>query len=65
MSISKLAGLVSKIISKKISSKIKIIYTKTNDKRSYHINSDKISKELGFNLVDHRLELYGKKIQKK
>lgn len=48
MSISKLAGLVSKIISKKISSKIKIIYTKTNDKRSYHINSDKISKELGF-----------------
>ncbi len=26
---------------------------------------NKISKELGFNLVDHRLELYGKKIQKK
>ena len=25
----------------------------------------KISNELGFNLVDHRLELYGKKIQKK
>ena len=24
-----------------------------------------ISKELGFNLVDHRLELYGKKIKKK
>tara|TARA_B100001540_G_C15610471_1_gene552834 strand:+ start:19 stop:429 length:411 start_codon:yes stop_codon:yes gene_type:complete len=26
---------------------------------------NKISRELGFNLVDHRLELYGKKIQKK
>ena len=28
--------------------KIKIIKTKSNDLRSYHINSDKISKELGF-----------------
>ena len=26
---------------------------------------NKISRELGFNLVDHRFELYGKKIQKK
>ena len=25
----------------------------------------KISKELGYNLIDHRLELYGKKIKKK
>ena len=25
----------------------------------------KISKELGFNLIDHRLELYGRKIKKK
>ncbi len=48
MSIDKLALRVKNIISKKISTKIKIIKTKSNDKRSYHINSDKIFKELGF-----------------
>ena len=48
MSIDKLALRVKNIISKKISKKIKIIKTKSNDKRSYHINSDKIFKELGF-----------------
>ena len=48
MSIDKLALRVKKIISQKTSTKIKIIKTKSNDKRSYHINSDKIFKELGF-----------------
>ena len=48
MSINKLALRVKNIISKKTSTKIKVIRTKSNDKRSYHINSDKIFKELGF-----------------
>tara|TARA_B110000444_G_C18817424_1_gene585874 strand:+ start:119 stop:1111 length:993 start_codon:yes stop_codon:yes gene_type:complete len=48
MSIDNLALRVKNIISKKIETKIKIIKTKSNDKRSYHINSDKIFKELGF-----------------
>ena len=48
MSINKLALRVKKIISKKTSTKIKVIKTKSNDKRSYHINSDKILKVLGF-----------------
>ena len=48
MSINKLALRVKNIISKKTSTKIKVIKTKSNDKRSYHINSDKIFKELGF-----------------
>ena len=48
MSINKLALRVKKIISKKTSTNIKVIKTKSNDKRSYHINSDKIFKMLGF-----------------
>ena len=48
MSINKIASLVKKTVEKKMGQKIKIIRTKSNDLRSYHINSDKIYKLLGF-----------------
>ena len=48
MTILNIAKLVKKIISKKIKKKIIIVRTKSNDKRSYHINSDKIYRELNF-----------------
>tara|TARA_B100000795_G_C22746528_1_gene417476 strand:+ start:283 stop:1272 length:990 start_codon:yes stop_codon:yes gene_type:complete len=48
MSINKIAILVKKTVEKKMGQKIKIIRTKSNDLRSYHINSDKIYKLLGF-----------------
>jgi nucleoside-diphosphate-sugar epimerase len=47
-SILQIAKIVKKIISKKLKVKIKIFKKISNDKRSYHINSDKIKKELGF-----------------
>ncbi len=48
MSISNIANLVKRIVSHKIKKKIQIFTSKSNDKRSYHINSDKIYKELNF-----------------
>jgi len=48
MSINKIASLVKKTVEKKMGQKIRIIRTKSNDLRSYHINSDKIFKLLGF-----------------
>ena len=48
MSINKIASLVKKTVEKKMRQKIRIIRTKSNDLRSYHINSDKIYKLLGF-----------------
>jgi nucleoside-diphosphate-sugar epimerase len=48
MSISNIANLVKRIVSYKIKKKIQIFTSKSNDKRSYHINSDKIYKELNF-----------------
>ena len=48
MSINKIAILVKKTVEKEMGQKIKIIRTKSNDLRSYHINSDKIYKLLGF-----------------
>ena len=50
MSIKELAILVKKVVEKKFpeKNKIKIITTLSDDKRSYHINSDKIFKLLGF-----------------
>ncbi len=62
MSINKIASLVKKTIQKKMGQKIKIIKTKSNDLRSYHINSNKISKELGFvpkkNIEQAVIEIY-------
>ena len=62
MSINKIASLVKKTVQKKMGQKIKIIKTKSNDLRSYHINSDKISKELGFvpkkNIEQAVIEVY-------
>ena len=49
LSINQIANLVKKITEKEFPGKnIKIEYEKTNDNRSYHINSDKIKDELGF-----------------
>jgi nucleoside-diphosphate-sugar epimerase len=47
-SIFQIAQIVKKTISKKIKIKIKIFKKKSDDKRSYHINSDKIKRELRF-----------------
>ncbi len=48
MSIMNIAKRIKKILEKSNKKKIKIIKTPSNDKRSYHINSDKIKKELNF-----------------
>ena len=50
MSINEIASLVKKVVQKEFVNKgeIKILKTPSDDNRSYHINSDKIKKELGF-----------------
>jgi len=50
MSINEIANLVKEVVSKEYPNKenIKIIKTSSSDNRSYHINSDKIKKILGF-----------------
>ena len=50
MSINQLANIVKKVVEEKFPQKkpIKIVKTKSNDNRSYHINSDKIKNELDF-----------------
>ena len=48
MSILDLAKLVQCIFKERYSKEIEIVKTETNDNRSYHINSDKIKNELGF-----------------
>jgi len=48
LTINNISLRVKRIIEKKTSKKIKIIKIKSNDKRSYHINSDKILKQLKF-----------------
>ena len=50
MSISDLAFLVKNVVEKEFPEKknIEIIKTTSDDNRSYHINSDKINKILGF-----------------
>ena len=50
MSINEIAMLVKKVVEKEFPNKkeIKIIRTKSDDNRSYHINSDKIKNLLGF-----------------
>ena len=62
MSILNLAKRVKKIIFNKTLKKIKLIKTSSNDKRSYHINSDKIKNIIGFspkrNVDDAILEVY-------
>jgi len=62
MSINRIANLVKKTLEKKMKEKIKIIRTKSNDLRSYHINSDKIAREIGFvpkkNIEHAVIEIY-------
>jgi len=49
LSINQIAEIVKKVVEKKFSDKkIKIEYEESNDKRSYHINSDKIKQILNF-----------------
>ena len=53
MSISTIANVVKKVVQKEFPEfgEIPIITTKSNDDRSYHINSDKVKKILGFHPV--------------
>ncbi len=48
MSIMNIAKKIKKILEKKLNQKIKIIKSHSNDKRSYHINSSKITRILKF-----------------
>ena len=50
MSINEIAYLVKKVVEKEFPNKknIRIVKTKSDDNRSYHINSDKIKNSLGF-----------------
>ena len=50
MSINEIAHLVKKVVEKEFPNKknIRIVKTKSDDNRSYHINSDKIKNSLGF-----------------
>ena len=48
MTIMNIAKKIKKILETKLKTKIQIIKTKSNDKRSYHINSSKISRILNF-----------------
>jgi len=62
LTINNISLIVKKIIEEKISQEIKIVKTKSNDKRSYHINSDKILRQLKFKakrtVKDAIIELY-------
>ncbi len=53
MSISDIANVVKKVVQREFPElgEIQIITTKSNDDRSYHINSDKVKKILGFEPV--------------
>ena len=50
MSINEIAQLVKKVVEREFPDKkdIKIVKSKSDDNRSYHINSDKIKNLLGF-----------------
>jgi nucleoside-diphosphate-sugar epimerase len=39
---------LAKMVKKNIGEEVKLLYEKTNDNRSYHISSKKISEKLGF-----------------
>ena len=49
-SIAEIAGMVKKVVQEEMPEKgeIKIVTTPTNDMRSYHVNSDKVNRVLGF-----------------
>src|SRR5262245_62408096 len=49
-SIAEIANMVKKVVEEEIPEKgdIKIVTTPTNDMRSYHVNSDKVARVLGF-----------------
>jgi nucleoside-diphosphate-sugar epimerase len=49
-SIAEIANLVKRVVEEEIPEKgeIKIVTTPTNDMRSYHVNSDKVNRVLGF-----------------
>ena len=49
-SIASIAGIVKKVVSEEMpgTGEIKIVTTPSNDNRSYHVNSDKIRRVLGF-----------------
>jgi nucleoside-diphosphate-sugar epimerase len=49
-SIAEIANMVKKVVEEEIPEKgdIKIVTTPTNDMRSYHVNSDKVKRVLGF-----------------
>jgi len=49
-SIAEIAGMVKKVVQEEMPEKgeIKIVTTPTNDMRSYHVNSDKVKRVLGF-----------------
>jgi nucleoside-diphosphate-sugar epimerase len=55
LKIKEIAGLVQKVVLEKFGKKTKIIFEESEDKRSYHINSDKIYDKLGFKPV-HSIE---------
>ena len=48
MSIMEIAQIVKKEVENKLKTKIEIVKTSSDDKRSYHINSDKIKNIIGF-----------------
>lgn len=48
MKVKDIAKLVDKIVSKELGSKLDIVTLTTDDNRSYHVSSEKIKKELGF-----------------
>ena len=49
-SIAEIANMVKKVVEEEMPEKgeIKIVTTPTNDMRSYHVNSDKVKRVLGF-----------------
>jgi nucleoside-diphosphate-sugar epimerase len=56
-SIADIAGIVKKVVEEEMPEKgeIKIVTTPTNDMRSYHVNSDKVGRVLGF-VPKHTIE---------
>lgn len=48
LSINNIAKKVKKVVEKNLKMKISIVYEKSNDVRSYRVNSDKIKKQLNF-----------------
>jgi len=48
MKMKEIADVVKKVVSREMHSNLEVVFTLTDDNRSYHVSSEKIKRELGF-----------------